>query len=88
MRKVHMARSVRVEERTYRKLSQSAGQLQMLLGRSVSLDEAIWFLLKAPREEGKVTALAGSWEMSDSELREIERSLGEGWKHWKVRRSA
>jgi len=87
-RDAHLAKSVRVEERTYRKLSQTSGRLQAMLGRPVSLDEAIWYLLKGPREEGRVTDLAGSWEMSESEARGVEKVLREGWKRWKLPQSA
>lgn len=83
-----MARSVRVEDRTYRKLAQTAGRLQSILGRQVSLDDAIWFLLKGPREENKISDLAGSWKMSDEEADELERVLRERWRRWKIRRSA
>lgn len=83
-----MARSVRVEDRTYRKLAQTAGRLQSVLGHQVSLDDAIWFLLKAPREENRVTDLAGSWKMSDEEAKELERELREHWRRWKIPRSA
>lgn len=83
-----LARSVRVEEGTYRKLSRTAGRLQAMRGRPVSLDETIWFLLKGPREEGRISELAGSWEMSESEAKEIERSLREGWKRWNLRQYA
>ena len=79
-----MAKSVRVEERTYRRLSQASGRLQVMLGRPVSLDEAIWYLLKGVKEEGKISDLSGSWDMSESEAREIERMLREGWKRWKL----
>jgi hypothetical protein len=78
-----MARSVRVEERTYRKLYQTAGRLQTVWGRPVSIDEAISYLLKAPREENKISDLAGSWEISEREAKEIERVLREGWGRWK-----
>jgi len=87
-RDAHLAKSVRVEERTYRKLSQTSGRLQAMLGRPVSLDEAIWYLLKGPRGEGRVTDLAGSWEMSESEARAVEKVLREGWKRWKLPQSA
>lgn len=83
-----MAKSVRVEERTYRSLSQASGRLQAMLGRPVSLDEAIWYLLKGVKEEGRISELAGSWDMSESEAREIERVLRDGWKHWKLPQSA
>jgi len=83
-----MARSVRVEERTYRKLTQASGRLQAVLGRSVSLDEAIWYLLNGAREEGRISDLAGSWEMPESEAKEIEKVLREGWKRWKLPQSA
>ncbi len=83
-----MAKSVRVEERTYRRLSQASGRLQAMLGRPVSLDEAIWYLLKGVREEGRISDLSGSWDMSESEARETERVLREGWKRWKLPQSA
>ena len=78
---------MRVEERTYRKLSQASGRLQAMLGRPVSLDEAIWYLLKEPRGEGKISELAGSWEMSESEVKELQKVLREGWRRWKLPRS-
>jgi len=80
---VALARSVRVEERTYRKLSQSSGRFQSLLGRPVSLDETIWYLLRGAREDRRISELAGSWKMSDVEARSIMKSLGEAWKRWK-----
>jgi hypothetical protein len=55
-----------------------------MLGRPVSLDEAIWYLLKGVKEKGRISDLAGSWDMSESEAREIERALREGWNHWKL----
>ena len=79
-----MAKSVRVKERTYRRLSQASGRLQAMLGRPVSLDEAIWYLLKGVKDEGRISDLAGSWDMPESEAREIERVLREGWKRWKL----
>ncbi len=83
-----MARSVRVEERTYRKLSQASGRLQAILGRPVSLDEAIWYLLKGAREQGRITELAGTWHMSESEAKQIMGAIHEGWKRWKRAQSA
>jgi hypothetical protein len=59
-----------------------------MLGRPVSLDEAIWYMLRGPREDGKISDLAGSWQMPESEAREIEKVLLEGWKRWKPPQSA
>ena len=59
-----------------------------MLGRLVSLDEAIWYLLKGVKEEGRISDLSGSWDMSESEARDIERGLREGWKRWKLPQSA
>lgn len=83
-----LAGSVRVGERTYRKLSQVSGRLQAMMGRPVSQDEAIWYLLKGARETGKISDLAGRWDMSGSEARAIEKVLREGWKHWNLPQSA
>ena len=73
-----------MKERTYRRLSQASGRLQAMLGRPVSLDEAIWYLLKGVKDEGRISDLAGSWDMSESEAREIGRVLRDGWKRWKL----
>lgn len=79
-RDLGLAKSVRVEERTYRRLSQASGRLQAMLERSVSLDEAIWCPLKGMKEEGRISELSGSWDVSKSEANEIERVLREVWK--------
>jgi len=83
-----MTRSIKIEERTYRKLARVSRQIQSIIGRSVSLDEAIWRLLKGTKEESTISDLAGTWEMSESEAKEIEKVLWEGWKCWKLPRSA
>jgi hypothetical protein len=74
-----LVRSIKVEERTYRRLAQTSGRLQALLGRPISLDEAIWYLLNGAKEEGRISDLAGNWDMSNSETKEIMKALREGW---------
>jgi len=83
-----MARSVRVDEGTYKKLCREAGRLQAEFDRSVSLDETIWWLLRGPIEGNWITDLAGTWQVSDAEVKDLERVLREGGSRWNVRRSA
>ncbi len=71
-------KSIRLSEKTYRKLVEFAGKLQYELKRPVSIEDAINFLMKR-----KISDLAGSWEVSDEELKEIMESLGRRWKSWR-----
>jgi len=62
--------SIRLSEETYRKLVEVAGRLQVELRRPVSIEDAIKYLLRR-----KISDLAGSWEVSDKDVKEIRRSL-------------
>jgi len=77
-----MARTIRVDEETYKRLMEQAGKLQAFLRRSVSLDEAIRYLTEGLREQNKISNLAGSWEVSDEEVDKIRKGLAEGWEKW------
>jgi len=83
---VSKAKTIKISEETYVKLSEVAGELQMRLKRPVSLDEAMRYLLslKSRAKGVRITDLAGSWEMSDEEWAEIKASLAEVWKKWKL----
>lgn len=83
-----MARSIRVDKKTYRKLAEETGRLQTKMGRRVSLDETIWYLLKQPRESNRITDLAGTWDVSAEEARDIEDSLRMGWRRWRIKQHA
>ncbi|HLC57874.1 MAG TPA: hypothetical protein VJH95_04845 [Candidatus Nanoarchaeia archaeon] len=75
-----MAISIKVSEENYRNLSMLSGRLQEMLKKPVSLNEAISFLYK---KKG-LSELAGSWKMSDGEVRDFQESLKRGWKRWKM----
>lgn len=79
-------KTIKINEETYAKLAEVAGELQIKLKRPVSLDEAMRYLLeqRGKREGVKITDLAGSWDMSDEEWVEIKVSLAEAWKRWKL----
>lgn len=77
-------RTIKVNKETYKKLCEIAGELQMLLKRPVSLDEALSYLVSTRKKGVKITDLAGSWEISDDELTEIKASLAEAWKRWRL----
>jgi predicted CopG family antitoxin len=71
-------KSIKLSEETYRKLVELAGKLQAEFKKPVSMEDAIKYLLKR-----KIGDLAGSWDVSDEEVREIKESLSKGWKTWK-----
>ncbi|MBS7631478.1 hypothetical protein KEJ47_07910 [Candidatus Bathyarchaeota archaeon] len=77
-----MAKTVRVDEETYRRLVEEAGRLQAILKRSVSLDEAIRYLTEGVRAQNRISDLAGSWEVSEEEVNEIRKALARRWEKW------
>ncbi|MEM3549631.1 MAG: hypothetical protein QXN87_04035 [Candidatus Bathyarchaeia archaeon] len=83
--KVTKAKTIKITEETYVKLSEVAGELQIMLKRPVSLDEAMRYLLslKSKGKGVRITDLAGSWDMCDEEWDEIKASLTEVWKKWR-----
>lgn len=84
-----MSKSLRVDDETYRKLCEIAGRLQSKLKRPVSVDEAIRSVIQMPpKNQYKITDLAGTWKLPDEELREIMESLRKGWRRWSSTRYA
>jgi hypothetical protein len=77
-------KTVKISKDTYAKLSEIAGELQMRLQRPVSLEEAMKYLITLRGKGAKITDLAGSWEISDTELTQIKTSLTEVWKRWRI----
>ena len=78
-----MSKSLRVDDETYKKLCEIAGELQSKLKRPVSVDEAIRSIVQMPkRNQNKITDLAGTWKLTDEELKEIMESLRKGWRTW------
>ncbi len=71
-------KSIKLSEETYRKLVELAGRLQFELKRPVSIEEAIKYLMRR-----RISDLAGSWEVSDEEVKEIKESLRKRWRAWR-----
>lgn len=80
-----MAKSIRVDEKTYMKLCEHAGKLQAGLKRPVSIDETIRHLIKISEPTNRITDLAGAWRVTEDEVLKIEQSLRKGWQGWKPR---
>jgi len=76
--------TVKVSEKTYKKLNQVAGKLRSRLGRPVSVDETLDYVMK----ENKMSPseFAGSWSMTDKEALEVTSDLNRSWKRWKSRK--
>jgi hypothetical protein len=74
---------VRVSYQTYKKLKELTFELRRRLGRPVSIDEVIYFVVKQNRTL-KPSDFAGTWAMTDEEEKGIfEDSLQKMWKKWK-----
>jgi len=78
-----MSKTVRVDDETYRRLSEYAGQLQSKLKRPVSINDAIRYLARDIPGNNRVSDLAGTWDVSDEEIVEIRESLEKGWQRWR-----
>ena len=75
-------KTIKVSKETYAKLNEIAGELQIKLRRSVSIEEAMKDLIRRREKGRKISDLAGSWNITDVELKEIETSIEESWKKW------
>ena len=73
--------SIKISKENYEKLSELSGKLRQKLKRPVSINEAISFLYK----EEKLSDLAGSWKMSDTEAVEFMESVRKDWKRWSAK---
>ena len=76
-------KAIKVSKETYAKLCEIAGELQIKLKRPVSIDEAMKDLIKRREKGRKISDLAGSWNVTDAEVKEIKASIDESWKKWK-----
>jgi hypothetical protein len=77
------AKAVKVSKETYAKLCGIAGELQVKLKRPVSIEEAMKHLIRLREKGAKITDLAGSWNITDEEIKETKASISEAWKKWK-----
>jgi predicted transcriptional regulator len=75
-------KTIKVSKETYAKLNEIAGELQIKLRRSVSIEEAMKDLIKRKEKGRKISDLAGSWNITDAEFKEIKTSIEESWKKW------
>ena len=71
--------SIKISEENYRRLCSLSGKLRDSLHKPVSINEAISYLYK----KGKLSDLAGGWNMSDRESDAFIDELKSGWKRWK-----
>ena len=76
-----MSVSIKISEENYEHLCSISGELQKNLHRRVSINEALGYIFK----KGKLSDLAGSLGMSDTEVKETTGSLRRGWNKWSTR---
>ena len=75
-------KTIKVSKETYAKLNEIDGELKIKLKRSVSIEEAMKDLIKRKEKGRKISDLAGSWNITDAEFKEIETSMEKSWKKW------
>ena len=75
-------KAIKVSKETYAKLSEIAGELQVRLRRPVSIEEAMKDLIKRREKGRKISDLAGSWKITETEFIEIKSSINESWQKW------
>jgi predicted nucleic acid-binding Zn-ribbon protein len=76
-------KAIKISKETYAELSAIAGELQVKLKRPVSIEEAMKHLIKRGKKGKKISDLAGSWNVTDREFKEIESSISKAWEKWK-----
>ena len=76
-------KAIKISKETYAELSAIAGELQIKKENAVSIDEAVKYLIRRGKRGKKISDLAGSWIMSDSEAEEIKASIDKAWETWK-----
>lgn len=73
-----MSKTIKISEENYSLLVGFAGRLQAASGKPVSLDEALSALLG--KED--IMNLAGSWHLSDEEVKTLKKEIEELWSEW------
>ena len=73
--------SIKITEENYRRLSSLSGKLREKYQKPASINDAISFLY----ERKKISDLAGTWKMSDEEVKETMGDLKKGWSKWKAK---
>jgi predicted CopG family antitoxin len=76
-------KAIKISKETYAELSAIAGELQIELKRPVSIEEAMKHLIKRRKKGVKISDLAGSWNISDKEVKGIKESISQAWEEWK-----
>ena len=80
-------KAIKVSKETYAELSAIAGELQVKLKRPVSIEGAMKFLINQRKKGTKISDLAGTWDVTDEELKEINTSISQAWEKWKPQKS-
>lgn len=77
------SKTIKISDENYRWLLHVVSELQKRKGKLVSFDEALDNLKKGV-VKGKLSDLAGSWDMDDKEADNLKKWLKKGWGKWKI----
>ena len=75
-------KAVKISKETYSELCAIGGEFQIKRKRSVSMDEAMKYLIQRTRKGKKISDLAGSWSMNEAEAEEVKESIAKAWDTW------
>ncbi|MBI2076305.1 MAG: hypothetical protein HYT72_03610 [Candidatus Aenigmarchaeota archaeon] len=78
-----MEKTIKVSEKTYRRINELVGALREKKGKPVSINEALSEVL-TEMKKSKPSDFAGSWKMSDKEAANLKKEIRELWKSWKI----
>jgi len=78
------SKTVKVSNENYIWLLHLASELQRRSNRPVSFDEVIHTLKEGKMKSDKLSDLAGSWNISDKEVKKMKKDFRKGWKKWKI----
>lgn len=75
-----ITKTVKLSDENYKWLCEFAGNMQAEEKKMTSIDEAVSEVRK--RLSGKLSDLAGTWQMSDKEVKALTTGLKRGWRRW------
>ena len=73
-------KTIKISVENYKRIHEVAGELQKQVGRPMSVDKTLTYILHKPR----ISDLAGSWKLKDDEANDIGISIRKNWKTWKI----
>jgi predicted CopG family antitoxin len=78
-----VSKTIKISEENYIWLLQLAAELQKKYQKQITFDNTLNVLKNGRLGENKLSDLAGSWNLSDNEVKTLKKRLRKSWK-WKM----